>query len=145
MPEAEVRELVPALRRALGWMLEYGDSDGDGFLDYIDRLGTGLANQGWKDSGDSIQWRDGTLAAGPIALCEVQAYAYEAALGGAALLEAFGDDTDEPAALRAWAADLKARFAEAFWVHTPEGRYPAVALDRDKRPVDTLTDRQSAV
>lgn len=139
MPEAEVRELVPALRRALGWMREYGDSDGDGFLDYIDRLGTGLANQGWKDSGDSIQWRSGALAAGPIALCEVQGYAYEAALGGAALLEAFGDDTDEPAALRAWAADLKARFAEAFWVETPEGRYPAVALDRDKSPVDTLT------
>jgi glycogen debranching enzyme len=139
MPEAEVRELVPALRRALGWILEYGDSDGDGFLDYIDRLGTGLANQGWKDSGDSIQWRDGTLAAGPIALCEVQGYAYEAALGGAALLEAFGDDADDPARLRAWAADLKTRFTEAYWVETPEGRYPAVALDRDKNPVDTLT------
>jgi hypothetical protein len=139
MPDDEVRELVPALRRALRWILEEGDSDGDGFLDYVDRLGTGLANQGWKDSGDSIQWRDGTLAAGPIALCEVQGYAYEAALGGARLLEAFGDDEDDPAALRAWAEDLKARFAEAYWVQTPEGRYPAVALDRDKRPVDTLT------
>ncbi|QEW03731.1 glycogen debranching N-terminal domain-containing protein [Microbacterium lushaniae] len=139
MPDAEVRELMPALRGALAWMREHGDSDGDGFLDYIDRMGTGLANQGWKDSGDSIQWRDGTLATGPIALCEVQGYAYEAARGGADLLAAFGDDGDDPAGLRTWAADLKARFAEAYWVQTPEGRYPAVALDRDKKPVDTLT------
>ncbi|MFZ8431506.1 amylo-alpha-1,6-glucosidase, partial [Staphylococcus aureus] len=81
--------LLPALRGALGWIRDSGDSDGDGFLDYIDRLGTGLANQGWKDSGDSIQWRDGSLADGPIALCEVQGYAYEAALAGAAMLAEF--------------------------------------------------------
>ena len=134
-----MRELLPTLRGALGWILDHGDSDGDGFLDYIDRSGRGLANQGWKDSGDSIQWRDGSLAAGPIALCEVQAYAYEAVLGGADLLEAFGDEGDDPRALRAWAAGLRERFAASFWVQTPEGRYPAVALDRDKRPVDTLT------
>ena len=141
MPEAEVRELLPALRAALGWIRDSGDSDGDGFLDYIDRLGTGLSNQGWKDSGDSIQWRDGRLAEGPIALCEVQGYAYEAALAGASLLERFGEGTDADDATfwRSWAADLKARFAETYWVETPEGRYPAVALDRDKRPVDTLT------
>ncbi|MEX0151018.1 glycogen debranching N-terminal domain-containing protein [Microbacterium sp. LMI1-1-1.1] len=141
MPDEEVRELLPALRAALGWIRDSGDSDGDGFLDYIDRLGTGLANQGWKDSGDSIQWRDGRLADGPIALCEVQAYAYEAALSGADLLERFGDaaDATEAATWREWAADLRERFAAAYWVETPEGRYPAVALDRDKRPVDTLT------
>lgn len=139
MPEDEVRALVPTLRRALRWVLEEGDSDGDGFLDYVDRLGTGLANQGWKDSGDSIQWRDGRLAEGPIALCEVQAYAYEAVRAGADLLDAFGDDGDDTSGLRAWAADLKARFADAYWVETPEGRYPAIALDRHKRPVDTLT------
>ncbi|MGN6218743.1 MAG: glycogen debranching N-terminal domain-containing protein [Microbacterium sp.] len=144
MPEAEVRELLPALVRALRWILDVGDSDGDGFLDYIDRTGRGLANQGWKDSGDSIQWRDGTLATGPIALCEVQAYAYEAALAGADLLEAFaseplGGDAPAPAELREWGAALRERFAATFWITTPEGRYPAVALDRDKRPVDTLT------
>lgn len=149
MPDAEVRALLPALVRALRWILDHGDSDGDGFLDYIDRTGRGLANQGWKDSGDSIQWRDGTLAEGPIALCEVQAYAYEAALAGAELLEAFTTDAREeggfgvvvpsPAELRGWAATLRERFAAAFWVETPEGRYPAVALDRDKRPVDSLT------
>jgi glycogen debranching enzyme len=139
MPEAEVRALLPALRGALGWLRDYGDSDGDGFLDYVDRTGTGLANQGWKDSGDSIQWRDGRLAEGPIALCEVQGYAYEAARAGADLLEAFGDEGDDPAGLREWSAALKARFAEAYWVETPEGRYPAVALDREKNAVDTLT------
>ena len=141
MPEDEVRALLPTLRRALGWLIEYGDSDGDGFIDYIDRSGHGLANQGWKDSGDSIQWRDGRLAEGPIALCEVQGYAYEAALAGAELLERFGsgDEPYTPEALRRWAAELRERFAEAFWIDTPEGRYPAVALDRYKRPVDTLT------
>lgn len=141
LPADDVRALLPALRAALGWIRDSGDSDGDGFLDYIDRLGTGLANQGWKDSGDSIQWRDGSLADGPIALCEVQGYAYEAALAGADLLEEFGDDRDaaDAAFWRGWAADLKTRFAEAYWIETPEGRYPAVALDREKRPVDTLT------
>ena len=137
MPEAEVRALLPALRRALDWLLHDGDGDGDGFIDYIDTTGHGLANQGWKGSGDSIQWRDGTLAEGPIALCEVQGYAYEAALGGADVLTAFGEPGGEE--LRDWAARLKARFAEAYWVETPEGRYPGIALDAHKRPVDTLT------
>ena len=114
-----------------------GDTDGDGFLEYVDTTGHGLANQGWKDSGDSIQWRDGTLAEGPIALCEVQGYAYEAAVGGAELLAAFGrEGADE---WRAWAADLKARFAEAFWIDDPAGAYPAVALDAAGRKVDTVT------
>ncbi len=137
MPESEVRALLPALRAALDWLLHHGDTDGDGFIDYIDETGHGLANQGWKDSGDSIQWRSGELAEGPIALCEVQGYAYEAALAGAGLLEEFG----EPGAaeLREWARNLKRRFAESYWVQTPEGRYPAVALDAHKRPVDTLT------
>lgn len=136
----ELAELLPALQGALDWILRWGDSDGDGFLDYLDRSGTGLSNQGWKDSGDSIQWRDGTLAAGPIALCEVQAYAYEAALGAADLIESVGESLRyTPAELRQWAAELRSRFAQAFWVTTPEGRYPAIALDRDKRPVDSLT------
>jgi glycogen debranching enzyme len=137
MPETEVEALLPHLEAALAWMRDFGDSDGDGFLEYVDSTGHGLANQGWKDSGDSIQWRDGSLADGPIALCEVQAYAYQAAIGGAALLDAFdrpGGDT-----WRAWAEALKARFRESFWIESPEGRYPAVALDAFKRPVDTVT------
>lgn len=137
MPLDEVRALLPALRAALEWVTVHGDSDGDGFLDYIDRSGRGLSNQGWKDSGDSIQWRDGTLAEGPIALCEVQGYAYEAAISGARMLDALGESGGDD--LRRWAAQLRTRFAEAYWVQTPEGRYPAIALDAHKRPVDTLT------
>ncbi|VXB97744.1 conserved hypothetical protein [Microbacterium sp. 8M] len=137
MPEAEVRELLPNLRAALGWMIEHGDASGSGFIDYVDETGHGLANQGWKDSGDSIQWRDGRLAEGPIALSEVQGYAYEAAVRGADLLDALGEDGG--AALRAWAADLRARFRAAYWVTTLEGRYPAIALDAHGAAVDTLT------
>jgi glycogen debranching enzyme len=134
MPEDDVRELLPHLRAALDWIVV---NTGDGFLSYIDRTGRGLANQGWKDSGDSIQWRDGRLAAGPIALCEVQGYAYEAAIGAAGLLDLLGEAGG--ARLRAWADRLRTRFRERFWVQTPEGRYPAIALDRDGRPVDTLS------
>lgn len=137
MPGEEVEVLLPHLEAALAWMRDHGDSDGDGFLEYIDTTGHGLANQGWKDSGDSIQWRDGTLAVGPIALCEVQGYAFEAAVGGAELLEAFGRPGAED--WRAWAADLKERFAASFWIDDPEGAYPAVALDAAKRRVDTVT------
>jgi len=137
MPAEEVEALLPAMERALAWMSEYGDADGDGFLEYLDLTGRGLANQGWKDSGDSVQWQDGSLATGPIALCEVQAYAHEAAVSGAALLEAFG----RPGAhqWRQWAAQLADRFRAQFWVADAEGSYPAIALDADKRPVDTLT------
>ena len=137
MPAEEVEVLLPHLEAALAWMRDHGDSDGDGFLEYIDTTGHGLANQGWKDSGDSIQWRDGTLAVGPIALCEVQGYAYEAAVGGAELLEAFGRPGAE--VWRAWAAGLKERFAASFWIDDPAGAYPAVALDAAKRKVDTVT------
>jgi hypothetical protein len=135
MPADEVEELLPHLERALQWITS--STGAHGFLDYVDETGHGLSNQGWKDSGDSIQWRDGRLAEGPIALCEVQGYAYEAALGGADLLDRFGRDGAD--GLRTWAAALKQRFADRFWVSTPEGRYPAIALDRDGNPVDTLT------
>jgi hypothetical protein len=132
----ETRELLPALRAALAWMRDFGDSDGDGLLEYVDESGRGLSNQGWKDSGDSVQWRDGSLAEGPIALAEVQAYAHEAAVRGAALLEEFGEDA---AQWRAWAARLAAQFRASFWVSDADGRYPAIALDARKRPVDSLT------
>lgn len=137
MPDDEVRAVLPNLRAAMDWMLTHGSGSGNGFLDYFDESGHGLANQGWKDSGDCIQWRDGSLAEGPIALCEVQGYAYEAARRGADLLDSFGQEGGE--IYRAWAADLRARFHEQFWVETPEGRYPAIALDKFGAPVDSLT------
>ncbi|MFI5634545.1 glycogen debranching N-terminal domain-containing protein [Streptomyces sp. NPDC051664] len=133
----QVEQLLPHAESALAWMRDHGDADGDGFLKYIDRTGRGLANQGWKDSGDSIRYRDGRFATSPIALCEVQAYAYEAARGGADLLRAFGrpgaDQWEE------WAERLRDRFRSHFWVEDERGPYPAVALDGDKKPVDSVT------
>ncbi|WP_419817694.1 MGH1-like glycoside hydrolase domain-containing protein [Glaciibacter flavus] len=131
-----VRTLLPNLVAALEWMRDFGDSDGDGLLEYVDESGRGLSNQGWKDSGDSVQWRDGRLAEGPIALCEVQGYAYEAAVHGADVLDAFGRDGRE---WRQWAERLRAAFHERFWVDDGRGAYPAIALDNAKRPVDSLT------
>ena len=143
MPEAEVEALLPALERALGWMRDYGDADGDGLLEYIDATGRGLANQGWKDSGDSIQFANGTLAVGPIALVEVQAYAYEAALHGADLLDHFGRDGGE--AWRAWAERLREAFHAKYWLEDERGRYLAVALDAQKTPVDSVTSNAGHV
>ncbi|MFV5994361.1 glycogen debranching N-terminal domain-containing protein [Streptomyces sp. NPDC056231] len=133
----QVEQLLPHAESALAWMRDHGDADGDGFLKYIDHTGRGLANQGWKDSGDAIQYRDGRLATSPIALCEVQAYAYEAARGGAELLRAFG----RPGADRweEWAERLRDRFRRYFWVEDERGPYPAVALDGEKKPVDSVT------
>lgn len=142
LADDDVRALLPSLHRALAWMRDHGDADGDGLLEYVDRSGHGLANQGWKDSGDSVQWRDGTLADGPIALCEVQAYAYEAATHAAEMLDHFG----EPGASewREWASTLRRRFHEEFWITDSRltgelGPYPAIALDASKRRVDTVT------
>ena len=134
LPEAQVGGLLPHLEAALGWLAGDADPDGDGFLEYLDTSGRGLANQGWKDSGDAVRYRDGRLAEPPIALAEVQGYAYRAALDGAALLDAFGRPGGEQ--WREHAAALAEKFRAKFWV---DGGYPALALDRDKRPVDSLT------
>jgi glycogen debranching enzyme len=137
MPADSVEQLLPALTSALSWLDEYADPDRDGFVEYLDTSGLGLANQGWKDSGDAVRFADGRFAEAPIALAEVQGYAHQAAVHAAALLEAF----DRPGAdrWRVYAADLAKRFRTAFWVDGPNGPYPAMALDRAKRPVDALT------
>ncbi|HEV7167700.1 MAG TPA: glycogen debranching N-terminal domain-containing protein [Micrococcaceae bacterium] len=135
MPDEQVEPLLDACERALDWMVHHGDSDGDGFLEYIDPTGKGLANQGWKDSADAVRWPDGRLASGPIALCEVQAYAYEAAMGGAALLTAFGRRGSE---WRAWASQLARRFRDKFWCEDEAGLFPAIALDAHKVPVASV-------
>jgi glycogen debranching enzyme len=137
LSEDAVRTLLPALQAAATWLHDYSDADGDGFLEYHDTDGKGLANQGWKDSGDSIQWFDGTLAEGPIALSEVQGYAYQAALAIADLYAAFGAHSDVD--WTAWAANLKEKFNNQFWVTNEHGRYLAIALDAEKRPVDSIT------
>ncbi|WP_340558998.1 amylo-alpha-1,6-glucosidase [Streptomyces sp. GSL17-111] len=135
MAPTRVEELLPHAEAALAWMREAAAADG--FLKYVDQTGHGLSNQGWKDSDDAIRYSDGRRAHAPIALCEVQAYAYEAARAGAALLRAFGrpgaDDWE------CWADRLATRFRERFWVTDAKGPYPAVALDGDGRPVDSVT------
>ncbi|MEV4750178.1 glycogen debranching N-terminal domain-containing protein [Streptosporangium sp. NPDC049248] len=136
-PTEEVAALLPCLRAALGWLGEHADPDGDGFVEYLDTGGRGLANQGWKDSGDALRFHDGRQARPPIALVEVQGYAHQAARQGADLLEAFG--RPGAARWREYAAGLAERFRVRFWTDGPLGRFPALALDRDKRPVDALT------
>jgi glycogen debranching enzyme len=137
LPAEQVERLLPTLERALGWQVEHGDADGDHLLEYVDESGHGLSNQGWKDSGDAVRRIDGSLAHPPVALCEVQGYAYAAATRGADLLEAFGvGGTDR---WREWAARLRLRFRDRFWVEDARGPFPAIALDGDKRPVVSLT------
>jgi glycogen debranching enzyme len=123
--------LWPNVERALAWMDDYGDLDGDGFIEYARRDPSGLAHQGWKDSNDSIFHADGSLARAPIATCELQGYAYAARLGAAELADALGRDS-VAADLRARAAELRQRFDEAFW-DDELGTY-ALALDGEKRP-----------
>lgn len=140
LADDEVVALLPSLQAAVGWLLEYADADGDGLCEYIDGSGHGLSNQGWKDSGDSVHWHDGTLAAPPIALIEVQGYAYAAALDAAELYAHFGLDGGER--LREFAARLHDAFHRSFWVADPldpGGVRLAVALDADKRAVDATT------
>ena len=136
-PTDEVAALLPTLEAALRWMVDDGDADGDGFLEYFDASGHGLSNQGWKDSADAVRFADGSIADGPVALCEVQAYAYQAAVHGAALLDAFDRPGGEQ--YRRWAAELSRRFRAQFWCEKGSARFPALALDREKRRVDSLT------
>ena len=131
----EVEALLPNVRRALEWMRSFGDADGDGYLEYPGRPGRGLRNQGWKDHRDAIQFADGTLAEGPIALCEVQGYRYRALRDAADLLEAAGEG-QEAERLRREAAGLARRFRRDFWLEF--SGFPALALDGAKRQVDAI-------
>ena len=128
-------ELWPAAEAALTWLDRYGDCDGDGFIEYKTRAVNGIENQGWKDSWDSVAFADGRLAAGPIALCEVQGYAYDALLGMAALYERRGQSQRATDLLQK-AKLLQGRFDSAFWM--PGAGTYALALDGDKRPVDAI-------
>jgi glycogen debranching enzyme len=125
----------PALK-ALAWIDEYGDSDGDGFVEYRKRSPRGLDNQSWKDSGDSQRFADGRIAEPPIAPCEVQGYVYDAKLRIAELAREVWRDRPLADRLEREAADLKQRFDEAYWCE--QGHY-ALALDGDKQRVDSLT------
>ena len=130
-----VHELLPNADRALAWIEEYGDRDGDGFVEYARLTPDGLINQGWKDSWNGIPFADGSQPAAPIALAEVQGYVYAAYLARARLGTTAGDSATARR-YQAKAADLMRRFNEQFWI--PEkGRF-AIALDADKHHVDAL-------
>jgi glycogen debranching enzyme len=135
---ATARELEPQARAALHWLEEYADLDGDGFIEYQTRNPeSGLVNQGWKDSWNAVVHPDGQVAARPHALCELQGYAYDARVRTARLAREVWDDPALADRLESDAAALRRRFDEAFWL--PDEGFYALALDRDKEPVRTLT------
>jgi glycogen debranching enzyme len=125
-----LREIWPNILAALEWIDKHGDRDGDGFVEYARRTEHGLVQQGWKDSNDSVFYSDGRLAAGPIALCEVQSYVYAAKKGIAGVARDLGnvrlaEQLDEQS------LDLRARFSSAFW--SDELSMFALALDGEKK------------
>jgi glycogen debranching enzyme len=126
-----IRGIWPNIQAALAWMDQYGDRDGDGFIEYQRQTGSGLKHQAWKDSDDSVFHADGTLAEGPFAVVEVQAYAYAARRAAAALASALGE-ARAAELLLAKAEDLRLRFETAFWCEELDTY--AIALDGKKNP-----------
>jgi glycogen debranching enzyme len=133
--EAATRALIPHVDRAMEWIEQFGDRDGDGYVEYERANLRGLANQGWKDSWDGVRSADGTLGRAPIALCEVQGYVYAAYLARAHLADEDGDATTRDR-FRAKARDLRRRFNDEFW--SEEHGWYVLGLDADKRPIDAL-------
>jgi glycogen debranching enzyme len=134
---ALVRRFKDPALRALAWIDEHGDRDGDGFVEYGQRGETGLDNQSWKDSWDSQRFSDGSLAEGPIAPVEVQGYVYDAKRRMAELAREVWRERDLAARLDREADELRQRFDEAFWSDERGGFY-VLALDGEKRQVDSL-------
>lgn len=137
-----IEELLPSIERALYWINHYGDMDGDGFLEYRRDEEGGLANQGWKDSGDSIVHADGDYATGSIALAEVQGYVYQAKSRLAEALSEIGRH-DLAVRLTVEAAQLRSKFEEAYWME--EEQYYAIALDGEKKQVRSVTSNPGHV
>jgi glycogen debranching enzyme len=139
---ATVRTLWPNAEAALEWMDRYGDRDGDGFVEYYRQTKEGLANQGWKDSGDAIFHHDGRMAEGPIALCEVQAYVYAAKRHAATLAAALGY-ADRASALASQAEALRRNFESQFWCE--DLSVYALALDGAKEPCRVVSSNAGQV
>jgi len=135
--DAFVERFKDSAMRALAWIDEYGDRDGDGFVEYERRSKRGLENQSWKDSWDSQRFADGSLAKTPIAPVEVQGYVYDAKRRMAQLAREVWRERDLADRLDAEARELQARFDEAFWTDA-RGGYYVLALDGDKKQVDSL-------
>ena len=130
-----VDQLLPHADRALAWVEDHGDRDGDGYVEYQRATDRGLYNQGWKDSWDGIRFATGEVARTPIALCEVQAYVYGAYLARAHFAAEVGDKATADR-FRAKAAELKVAFNRDFWLD--DRGWFAVGLDADKKPIDSL-------
>src|SRR5436305_2870958 len=131
----EVDALLPHADRAIEWIEQFGDRDGDGYVEYERLTARGLANQGWKDSWDGIRFADGSVANAPIALAEVQGYVYAAYLARAWFADEAGD-TDTANRLRDKAQSLREAFNEDFWLE--DRGWFAMGLDGDKQPIDAL-------
>jgi glycogen debranching enzyme len=137
-----VRDLWPNTQAALAWMDTYGDRDRDGFLEYHRQTGSGLANQGWKDSQDAVFHSTGEYAQGPIALCEVQSYVYGAKRHASTLAAALGF-MDHAEQLKAQSETLRRQFEEKFWCE--ELSIYAIALDGAKRPCRVISSNSGQV
>ena len=132
--EDDRRWLTPAIDAAIAWIRDFGDSDGDGFVDYAPHDDLGLTNQGWKDSWDGVTHADGSLPSAPIALVEVQGYTYAALVGAASLYDSLGRSADADRCRRD-AAELRSRFDDAYW---DDRGYYVEAIDGSGRRVDSL-------
>jgi glycogen debranching enzyme len=131
-----IKKLWPNIKAALNWIDNYGDLDGDGFVEYKHKAENGLTNQGWKDSHDSVMYKNGELCEPPIALCEVQGYVY-AAKNYASLLAEVLDEKEFAQQLKTQAAQLKQKFNEVFW--DEESSCYALALDGNKKPCKVVS------
>ncbi|MHA7098557.1 amylo-alpha-1,6-glucosidase [Priestia aryabhattai] len=136
------KELQGNVDAAFTWIDKYGDKDGDLFVEYHQESSKGIANQGWKDSGDSIVHRNGDYAESPIALAEVQGYVYQAKMGIALLYEAV-NKPKEATLLKEQATLLKKKFDEQFWID--DVSFYAIALDQNKEKVGTITSNPGHV
>lgn len=136
LDERVIAQLLPHVDRALEWMRGAGDPDRDGWIEYQRKTPAGLANQGWRDSWDGVRYRDGSVAEAPIALADVQAYAF-AALEGRAYLARLMKGEAAAAPFEQAARELKERFTETFWL--PDAGWYAVGIDAAKAPIDSLT------
>jgi glycogen debranching enzyme len=132
------RQLLPNAEAALNWMRDYGDADADGFIEYQSRSTDGIRNQGWKDSPDSASHRDGTVAEPPIALVEVQAYAFAAHREMADLYARLGD-FDSERAQRGLAERVRQKFLERLAMSDQDGRFWAMGLDGSGQRIETVT------
>lgn len=133
---AFIESLWPHVEAALRWIDDFGDRDRDGFVEYHRQSSDGLLHQGWKDSDDAVFHADGSLAQGPIALCEVQGYVHAAQRAGAQLAALLGRP-EQAAELTRRAERLRERFEAAFWCD--DLATYALALDGDKRPCRVRT------